>query len=210
MPPHARWSLSLSWAKNSDKIEYPDSLSAGGAFRIYSNYLTFPSDADLAITKTDLSDPVVVGAQVQYTLTVTKYGPSDATGVVVTDNLPLADIASITLGTPSQGNASELGGVVTWNVGNLGAGSSAQLTITVQVKSSTPPYTVIVNKAAVTGDQYDPDLTNNGAAEETKVIPLTSSVPGISLWGGVALAVLFSGTLIWLVRRKLITAGRGR
>jgi hypothetical protein len=95
-------------------------------------------------------------------------------------------------------------------VGNLGAGSSAQLTITVQVKPSTPPYTVIVNKAAVTGDQYDPDLTNNGAAEETKVIPLTSSVPGISLWGGVALAVLFSGTLIWLVRRKLITAGRGR
>jgi uncharacterized repeat protein (TIGR01451 family) len=170
-------------------------------FRVYGQ----PTPSDLALAKSDSPDPVVAGTPLQYTLTVTNNGPSDATSVLVTDSLPLADIASINPGTPSQGTATELGGVVSWDVGNLGMGTSAQLTITVLVKSSTAPGTVITNTATVTGDQYDPDPDNNGAVQETGVVPFMN-VPGISLWGSVALAVVLCTTSIWLVRRRLIRA----
>src|SRR6185436_12882931 len=48
---------------------------------------TVISSADLAISKTDLLDPVMAGDDVAYTVTVTNLGPSDAAGVVVTDTL---------------------------------------------------------------------------------------------------------------------------
>jgi uncharacterized repeat protein (TIGR01451 family) len=44
--------------------------------------------ADLAITKTDSPDPVLVGGVVTYTMAVSNSGPSTATDVTVTDTLP--------------------------------------------------------------------------------------------------------------------------
>jgi uncharacterized repeat protein (TIGR01451 family) len=162
-------------------------------------------ESDLAITKVDSPDPVVAGTKLKYTLTVTNYGPSDDTGVLVTDTPPSGDIASITLGTPSQGTATELGGVVSWDVGNLGMGTSAQLTITVKVKSSSTG--TIINTATISGLETDPITGDNTATQETEVSP-PGAVPGISFWGSVALAVLFSAMLIWLIRRRLIREGR--
>ena len=43
---------------------------------------------DLAITKTDSRDPVEPGSTFSYTLDIVNNGPSDATGVVVTDDRP--------------------------------------------------------------------------------------------------------------------------
>jgi uncharacterized repeat protein (TIGR01451 family) len=173
-------------------------------FRVYGQ----PTPCDLAITKTDSRDPVLAGNSLSYTLTVTNHGPSDASGVVVTDNLPSADISSISLGTPSKGSASESGGVVTWNVGNLANGSSATLTITVRVESSSTGK--IINTATVSGAEADPITDNNTSVQETRVFSAATNVPGISLWGSAALAVLFSAMLIWLVRRRLILKGRTR
>src|SRR5690606_29071470 len=44
--------------------------------------------ADLALSKLAAPDPVGVGGVLTYTLTITNHGPSEATGVVVTDSLP--------------------------------------------------------------------------------------------------------------------------
>ena len=44
--------------------------------------------ADLSLTKSDAPDPVTVGQDVTYTLTITNNGPADSTGATVIDNLP--------------------------------------------------------------------------------------------------------------------------
>lgn len=49
---------------------------------------TVNATSGLTITKTDSPDPVVAGQTVTYTIDVTNSGPSDATTVVLTDNLP--------------------------------------------------------------------------------------------------------------------------
>ena len=45
--------------------------------------------ADLAVTESDSVDPVVAGNVLSYTLVVTNTGPALATGILLTDTLPL-------------------------------------------------------------------------------------------------------------------------
>ncbi|HEU5239565.1 MAG TPA: SBBP repeat-containing protein, partial [Pyrinomonadaceae bacterium] len=63
-----------------------------------------PAAANLALTKTASPNPGVTLANLTYRITVTNNGPSPATNVVVTDNLP-AGITFISA-TPTQGSCS--------------------------------------------------------------------------------------------------------
>ncbi len=56
---------------------------------------------DLAITKADSADPAVPGSPLTYTIVVTNNGPSDATQVNVSDNLP--DGIQVTSATSTVG-----------------------------------------------------------------------------------------------------------
>ncbi|MFZ2095696.1 MAG: hypothetical protein WAV05_03575, partial [Anaerolineales bacterium] len=63
----------------------------------------------------------------------------------------------------------EMGGVVTCDVGDLAAAEVAELTILV-----TPDMEgLITNSATVTGNELDPALENNTATQDTTVIPAT-------------------------------------
>jgi uncharacterized repeat protein (TIGR01451 family) len=122
------------------------------------------SAADLAITKTDSADPVLVGQPLTYTLTVSNLGPSSATGVVVTDTLP-AGVSFVSVST-SQGTCSGTSSI-SCNIGTLANGSSAVVTVVVD------PISVgtVINTAGVIGAIVDPNPANNLAVEQTIIGP---------------------------------------
>jgi uncharacterized repeat protein (TIGR01451 family) len=122
--------------------------------------------ADLMITKSDSPDPVTAGSTLTYTLTVTNNGPTDATGVIVTDTLPMEVL--FVSATASQGSCSEAAGVVACNLGNLASAASASVTIEGTVDPSTLAG-MITNTASVTANENDPDSANNTANTETLV-----------------------------------------
>ncbi|QDS90303.1 Cna protein B-type domain protein [Rosistilla ulvae] len=126
---------------------------------------TITQETDLSITKTDVGDPTSPGNTIDYNLTVTNNGPSNATGVVVTDNLPTG--VTFVSGTGSQGTVTNNNGVITANVGNLASGSTATVTIRVSVASGTTG--TISNQATVTGNEPDPVTTNNSSSTTTTV-----------------------------------------
>jgi uncharacterized delta-60 repeat protein/uncharacterized repeat protein (TIGR01451 family) len=120
---------------------------------------------DLALTKTDDLDPVDIGNLLTYTLTVTNNGPSNATGVVVSDTLvPELDYQSA---TPSQGLCNYDGPTRTLdcNLGAIASGSNAVVNLVVR------PLAVgtFPNAADVTGNEPDPASGNNAATETTTV-----------------------------------------
>lgn len=86
--------------------------------------------ADLQIVKTAAPDPVSSGENLTYTLSVTNNGPDAATDVVVTDSL-LPGVTWVST-TPSQGSCSAPSGV-TCELGTIGNGNSATVTIVVTV-----------------------------------------------------------------------------
>jgi uncharacterized repeat protein (TIGR01451 family) len=131
--------------------------------------------ADLEISKADSPDPVTVGDNLTYTITVTNRGPDAATNVVVTDTLP----SGVTFVSASSGCV-HAAGVVTCNLGNIPAGGFVTITIVVTV---TAPGT-ISNTATVTSDTLDPNTANNSDAEPTEVQsgPIGGDPP---IWGSI-------------------------
>ncbi|NNE44708.1 MAG: DUF11 domain-containing protein, partial [Gemmatimonadetes bacterium] len=101
---------------------------------------------DLELAKSVDNPAPSEGTVVNYTVTVTNYGPQPATGVSVTDLLP----AGVTYQShlPSVGTYTVGTGV--WSVGNLANGASATLAITVAVDVGTAGQT-ITNSATVDG-----------------------------------------------------------
>ena len=121
-----------------------------------------PALADLALTKIDSSDPVIVGDVFAYTMSVTNNGPGTANGVVVSDTLP----AGVTFiqAAPSQGACSSTT-TVTCNLGSLTNGATA----TVKLYVIPTAAGVLSNTASVTGTNSDPNNANNQATESTTV-----------------------------------------
>ena len=121
--------------------------------------------ADLAVSKSDEPDPVIVGAALTYTLIVVNNGPYDATGVQLVDTLPPTVTYSSV--TPDQGSCSEVLNIVSCNLGNIA--HSASVTVTIVVVAPATAGT-ISNTVNVGGNEDDPDTGNNAATESTTVV----------------------------------------
>lgn len=131
-----------------------------------------PPAADLVVGLDDAPDPIGVGGELKYTITVTNNGPPLATGVTLTDTLP----SEVLFGSlfASQGSCTGTT-AITCNLGNLDNGAKATVTISVTATAAG----TINNTAHVTSEVSDPNDTNNSATASTIVTgppPPTKSV----------------------------------
>jgi large repetitive protein len=128
--------------------------------------------SDLAVTKVANASSVTIGSNITYTVTVVNNGPAIATNVVVGDTLPSG--VGFVSAVANQGTATQAGGVVTWNVGNLNDGASASELIVV----STISTGLIANTASV-NYPGDPVPSNNTSTASVTVVN-SSTVSSLS------------------------------
>ena len=108
-------------------------------------------NTNLLVTKTASTGTHNVGDNVTFTITASNSGPSNATGVKVTDTLPAG--YTFVSATPSIGTWL----APDWTIGNLANAANATLTVIAKV-NATGSY---ANTASITGEQNDPTPGNN-------------------------------------------------
>ncbi|MBL1134570.1 MAG: DUF11 domain-containing protein [Chloroflexi bacterium] len=153
----------------------------------FSPCLAAVSTTNLVLTKTDNIDPVVSGNNLVYTLTVSNTGPENATGVIVTDSLP---IGTTLVNISSSGTCTETSGLVTCTIGNLAAGAS----ITIQIEINVTTASDLVNTASVTGTEIESNYADNTARQTTTVL-LVSPTPTLTSTPITATATSISSTV---------------
>ena len=191
-------------------VDQPDSHTGDNSdwVQIFLNQ-GIPDEADLSVLK-DVSDHNPnEGNIITYTVTVTNTGPSDATGVVVTDTLPGLVTYNDNNGG-SQGSVNDSGDpIIVWTVGTLVDGSSAILTITVTVSSGTAGSTITntATATAVPTTDLHPDDNSDTAEFFVPQAPLPASSRGVpifpSLYSGIATAFT-AAVLAFAIRRRFL------
>jgi uncharacterized repeat protein (TIGR01451 family) len=136
--------------------DVPDFRTAND-YAVANTVIAAATDADVSITNDDAPDPVLVGSDVTFTLTVHNTGPASATSVSVTDTLP----AGLTLvsAIPSVGSC----GSAVCSLGTLGAGASATITVVATATASG----IFTTTATVSATEHDPAPGSNTAIQTT-------------------------------------------
>ncbi|MEZ4884211.1 MAG: SdrD B-like domain-containing protein [Chitinophagales bacterium] len=146
------------------------------------------AQTDLSVTKTVTNSEPAIGDLITYTIIVENQSATEATGVVLTDNLPIG--VDYQANSVTAGSFAHSSGTGTWTIGTVSASSSETLTVTVEVLSSGIHF----NEVEVTAsDQTDPDSTpNNGRNDEDDFADVCISVPEY-LYGGSFTATVEAG-----------------
>lgn len=120
------------------------------------------ASADIAVSITESEDPVSVGSNLTYTVTVVNNGPDQATNVRLTDLLPQS--SELISYTPSQGVCNVDGEhSLSCVLGTLNKEVKATVTVVV----SPTQTTTLVNTATVLASQFDP-VSPSSATVETE------------------------------------------
>ena len=118
-----------------------------------SDNITSNSKVNLTVIKTaNVTGNITVGDSVNYTITIINYGPSNATGVEITDNL-VDGLEFIT----SNVTPTKVGQKLTWNIGNLANGTNATVWLIVKVNRNG----TFVNMATVNSTEDPKGNTSN-------------------------------------------------
>jgi uncharacterized repeat protein (TIGR01451 family) len=124
---------------------------------------------DLAISGS-APGAVTFGQIVTYTLTVTNGGTGEATGVMLTDTLPLgADFISAT------GEVHPVNGVLTFPIGDIASGASQQFKIVVVANVAG----TLTNRANVMMNETDTTTVDNGLTQSVSVIQAATDGPRV-------------------------------
>jgi large repetitive protein len=141
-----------------------DSIEAVGPKVFTSNFANL-AQADLGIVKSESPQPAVAGQQLTYTLKASNSGPSNATGVTVSDALPAG--VTFVSATSSQGTVDFANGILTIHLGSLASGAGATTTVLVGVAPGTTG--ILNNTVTITGNETDPNPGNNTSTVTTQL-----------------------------------------
>jgi uncharacterized repeat protein (TIGR01451 family) len=126
--------------------------------------------ADLALGMTGNPEPVTVGDNLTYSISVTNNGASSAKTVNISQLLP--NSVNFVSASASQGSVSQSGGVVTASLGRLSPRGRASVSVTVQpIQTGT-----ISSTASASSEQQDFNQNNNSATVVSHVNPVSSDV----------------------------------
>src|SRR5260221_105654 len=134
----------------------------------------FAQTWDLSVAKSGPSQIAAPGIPITYSISVTNFGPDDATTVTLTDNVPAGATftsfaqnsgPAFTCTTPAVGG----GGTITCTIATLAAGASASFTLAVNAAPSAAGNTII-NTASASTATADPDPSNDSGSAFTAVM----------------------------------------
>jgi uncharacterized repeat protein (TIGR01451 family) len=155
--------------------------------------------ADVSVTVSASPNPVVVGKSLTYTVTVSNAGPSDATGVVVTETLP-GNVSFGSMKAPAAQALSQVKGVVKATFLVLHPGASATLTVLVTPNAAGS----LLDKVSAYAPEADSRLSNNAAQVTTTALP----PPGVLQFTATTYTVLnTAGSMKITVSRTAGTRG---
>ncbi len=191
----------VRWGANGLAFRYGTSIA------VISSKRMVPSEppADLGVTVAANPNPVQVGGNLAYTMTVTNSGPNAASNTQI--NATFSDSQTIGIATSSVGTISASGLSVTLNVPTLAAGASATLTV-----NSTPLSAGTLScTASATSDALDPVFDDNTASKVVSVgfSPLPDSVNAMRV---AANNLVYDQTrgLLWVSIPSTVDAPLGR
>jgi uncharacterized repeat protein (TIGR01451 family) len=148
-------------------VSYHD--GGNGDLKVTSLQAPTSQGTDLRVTKSDGPDPIDVGQELTYTISILNFSVNDASNVILTDPLPPG------LGTPTLEPGCTFDATtrtVSCSRPSLDDGQTWTTVIRAIVTSTAPSS--LMNTASVTGDTSDPDSSNNASTATTAVRPEVS------------------------------------
>ena len=130
---------------------------------------------DLVVNKDETVDPLAVGEDTVYLITVTNLGPSAAENVVVTDTMPPTRISYRSHVVPADGSCStvpavdSLGGTLTCSFPLLAEGESRVIQVTGRGVAKGTGINNVSVASTETGLGFESNTLNNSAEERTSV-----------------------------------------
>lgn len=149
--------------------------------------------ADLGIVLSHSPAVPVAGDNLNYLLTITNYGPSEADGVVVTVQLPDGVML-----VSASGGCLQAGEGVTCDLGGL---ANAAAAATIQIVVNAPVDGTIATVAQVSSAVSDPQASNNSATLTVTINPV-AAVPALSPWGVAVAAFSLIGVSVSCGKRR--------
>jgi uncharacterized repeat protein (TIGR01451 family) len=168
--PNGTWSLFVFDDRNVNS----GMISNGWVLNLTAS-APIPPASDLGVAAEIIPSSFVVTSNLTYQVTVTNYGPSAGTGVVVTDVLP-AGMVFVSASSAKGVVSTNAAGVVTWSVGNMAKDESAEMTLVVS-----PTQTgLVANTFTVASTTADPNPDDDSATATALIIsPISDLALGL-------------------------------
>ncbi len=131
-----------------------------------ANLFSVTAIDDVAISAVDTPDPVRVGDLITYTYLVTNTGPSSASNLIVSNQLP--PTVTFMSANPSQGTCQFDNGILRCSLGTVSGSNTAAVAVVVVAGQ----VGFVTNHVSVSRGEPDTYLGNNSAQSVTRVNPL--------------------------------------